>query len=242
MAVTKEKPAPYAPAKTVLDIVTRYRARGLAFPVNAEVLARAGVPESLVQRTLQALVTLGLFNEAGNPTETLEAIRLAPEEELKTHMQNWLKAAYADVFQFVDPTTDDENRVRDAFRPYQPQGQQDRMVSLFLGLCTAAGLSAEKKSATPPRTVIARAVGRTAPPARSRTAPVVHALNAADLVVPAVSSLPPAITGLLQSLPSPDVGWTKDRRDKFVNSFEAILDFYIPVVQDNETTENGGQS
>ena len=127
LAVTADKPAPYATTSAILDIIGRYRNRGLPSPVNADVLARASIPGSLIPRTLQALVTLDLINEAGNPTETLEGIRLAPEAEYKKRLEDWLKGTYADVFSFVDPTTDDETRIRDAFRSYQPVGQQERM-------------------------------------------------------------------------------------------------------------------
>jgi hypothetical protein len=37
----------------------------------------------------------------------------------------------------------------DAFRTYQPIGQQERMVLLFQGLCRAAGIIPEKVSAPP---------------------------------------------------------------------------------------------
>jgi Family of unknown function (DUF5343) len=233
MAVTPDKPAPYAPVKTILEIVDRYRNRGLVFPVTADVLLRAGIPESLVPRTLQALVTLDLFNDVGNPTQTLEGIRLAPEAEYKKQLQDWLKSAYADVFQFVDPTTDDESRIRDAFRSYQPQGQQGRMVSLFQGLCAAAGLAPEKKTRAPrtpatpsrPRNIIMQARGG------------VHHLTAVGLP----TGLPPALSGLLQSLPSDGAGWTKDKRDKFLNAFGTVLDLCFPVVEDGDPTQNGGQ-
>jgi hypothetical protein len=222
--------------KTILEIVDRYRNRGLVFPVTADVLARAGVPESLVSRTLQALVTLDLFKDDGNPTETIEGIRLAPEAEYQKRLQDWLKTAYFDVFQFVDPVTDDESRIRDAFRSYQPQGQQGRMVALFQGLCAAAGLGPEKKTRAPrapakpsrPRNIVMQARGS------------VHHLNAVGL--PSVpTGLPPALSGLLQSLPSGEAGWTKDKRDKFLTTFETVLDYCIPVVEEKPTIENGGQ-
>jgi hypothetical protein len=239
MAVTADKPAPYAPVKTILDIVDRYRNRGLVFPITGDVLARAGVPESLVSRTLQALVTLDLFNDAGNPTETLEGIRLAPEAEYKKCLQGWLKSAYFDVFQFVDPTADDETRIRDAFRSYHPQGQQSRMVSLFQGLCAAAELvpengksAASSASATSPRRH--RAVLNPSA-ARSLQASVgkAHSRSA--------TGLPPAVSGLLQSLPSEGNGWSKEKRQKFLNAFGTVLDLCFPVVEENATTENGGQ-
>jgi hypothetical protein len=238
MAVTADKPAPYAAAKTILEIVSRYRDRGLVFPVNADVLLRAGVPESLVPRTLQALVTLDLFNDAGNPTPTLEGIRLAPEAEYKKHLEGWLKSAYFDVFQFADPTTDDESRIRDAFRSYQPQGQQARMVSLFQGLCAAAELVPENgKSAASPRPAGRRQRAALTPSsARSLQASVIKAQSKNS------TDLPPALSGLLQSLPSNGNGWTKEKRERFLSAFATVVDLYFPVVEENPTTQNGGQS
>jgi hypothetical protein len=239
MAVTSDKPAPYAPSSTILDIVDRFRDRGLVLPVTADVLVRAGVPESLVSRTLQALVTLDLFDKVGNPTETLEGIRLAPEAEYKKRLEDWLKGAYFDVFQFVDPTTDDESRIRDAFRSYQPQGQQSRMVTLFQGLCAAAGLVPENGKSAPqtPRparmSIISSRPRVTVTPARGG----VRKLTAVGLP----SGLPPALSGLLQSLPSNGDGWTKEKREKFLSAFATVVDLYFPVVEENATTQNGGQ-
>jgi hypothetical protein len=246
MAVTQDKPGPYAPASTVLDIVDRYRNRGLVFPVTQEVLVRAGVPESLASRTLQALVALDLFDKTmGNPTETMEGLRLAPEAEFKGRLADWIKAAYADVFKFVDPALDDESRIRDAFRPYEPQGQQGRMVSLFQGLCAAAGLIPEKKksgaamSALPVRTRVAQPsrvlTFKKRPPEGSSKNP---------------TGLPAALDGLLKTLPPSDTGWTKAERKKFLDTFAIVLDYSIPIiaegnapvaVPDKATNENGGQ-
>jgi hypothetical protein len=146
MAVTQDKPVPYAAPTSILEIVSRRRHRGLPNPINADVLGRASIPPSLIPRTLQALQTLDLIDEEGNPTPTFEAIRKAPEAEYKRSLEDWLKGAYAEVFAFVDPATDDEVRIRDAFRSYNPAGQQDRMVTLFQGLCVAAGLAPDKPS------------------------------------------------------------------------------------------------
>jgi hypothetical protein len=41
---------------------------------------------------------------------------------------------------------------------------------------------------------------------------------------------PPAIAGVLATLPDPAVGWIKADRDAFVKAFEAVLDFSIKVV------------
>jgi hypothetical protein len=233
MAVTQDKPAPYAPASAILEIINRYRNRGLIFPVTGEVLARAGISESLIPRTLQAIQTLDLFGADGNPTATMEAIRLAPEPEYEKRLEDWLKSAYADVFAFVDPTIDGEIRIRDAFRGYNPIGQQERMVTLFQGLCTAAGLAPEKQA--PASKPSAPRSAPRAPIRRARNAPPQQLNKSAAARVNAYG-LPPAIAGLVESLPPPEQGWTTAERDKFLTTFEAVLDFAIPVVQQKSTS------
>ena len=148
MPVTADQPAPYAPPSAILEIIHRRRDRGLTAPINADVLARAGVSSSLIPRTLKSLQTLDLINEQGQPTPTFEAIRVAPTPEFQPRMQEWLKNAYADVFAFVDPSQDDEGKITDAFRSYEPAAQQRRMVILFRDLCTAAGLAPQKPAKT----------------------------------------------------------------------------------------------
>lgn len=168
MPVTSDKPAPYAPANSILEIIQRNRDRGLPAPLSPEVLGRVGIPESLIPRVTQSLQALDLIDEQAIPTKTLEGLRLAPEAEYQQRMSEWLKSAYADVFAIVDPAVDGETKVRDAFRNYSPVGQQPRMVSLFLNLLAAAGMVAEKQAAQAREA--ARKVPRTAPriPARLR--------------------------------------------------------------------------
>jgi len=234
MAVTADKPAPYAPIKAILGIIDRYRHRGMTSPITADVLARAGIADSLISRTLQALVALDLINENGDPTPTLEGIRLAPETEYKKRLEDWLKGAYADIFSYVDPTKDDETRIRDAFRTYQPVAQQPRMVSLFQGLCAAAGLIPEKTAhqtlqpespsvATNSRLRGARAAARRTVAERFKDVPR-HKPDS-------VSGLPTPLAGLLASLPPAEDGWTNADREKFLTTFRAVLDFCIPIIE-----------
>jgi hypothetical protein len=236
MPVTANKPAPYATAGAILDLINRYRSRGLPSPVDNEVLARAGVAQTLIPRTLQSLHTLDLVDpKTGMPTQTFEALRLAPEDEYKSRLGEWLKGVYADIFAFVDPSKDSEARIRDAFRNYQPIGQQERMVLLFEGLCAAAGLMPEKParaSAPSPvvtprqRTIVKRIVAD-----KFKNAPR-HA-----------SAIPAPLAGLMASLPAEGDVWTKSERAKFLTTFTAVLDFCFPVVESGARAEkeNGGQ-
>lgn len=237
MAVTQDKSAPYAPPSTVLEVVTRYRERGLPKPINAEVLARAGISETVIPRTLQTLQVLDLIDEDGTPTSTLEGIRLSTETDFQKCLKEWLNSVYADVIQFVDPEKDDEVKVRDAFRSYNPVGQQSRMVTLFLGLYAAAGVRGMSAPKAPSQRIPrpasaptkAKYIPNNRPPRSTSTATL-------------PSGLPPALAGLLADLPQDGNGWTKAKRDRFVGAFQAMLDYSIPIVekepvQDSEEDE-----
>lgn len=236
MAVTTDQPAPYAPASAILDLIERHRNRGLPPVVDIEVLLRAGVSDSLAPRTMQALKTLDLLTDDGRPSEVLEGIRLAPTAEYQQRLAEWLKTAYADALTYVDPATDDEVAIRDAFRQYTPTGQQGRMVTLFMGLFTAAGVMPSR----------ARQPGKKDPASAPKSKPKFSASTSNGRARPTsattvrvntdkgVSSgaLPPAISGLLTSLPSDGDGWTQERRDRFLATFGAVIDFCFPIVAD----------
>jgi Family of unknown function (DUF5343) len=230
MPVTADKPAPYAPASAILGLIERHRNKGLPSPVDASVLARAGISDSLIPRTLQSLQILDLIDDEGRPSQILEGIRRAPEAEYQQRLSEWLHGAYGDALSFVDPSKDDEGRMRDAFRHYNPVGQQPRMVTLFTGLFTAAGVMPERQ-----RQVVPRKQGngkqRTPTPVRAR-ARSDNTTGSGAQSLPAAAptaSLHPALAGLLASLPNYGESWTRGQRDKFVATFGAVLDFCFPI-------------
>jgi len=226
----------------MLEIISRRRHRSLPIPINADVLSRASISPSLIPRTLQAFKILDLINDDGNPTDIFEAIRTCPESDYQRRLEEWLKGAYAEVFAFVDPTKDDEIKIRDAFRSYNPAGQQERMVTLFMGLCAAAGLTPEKTASAPrqPRSNPTPAQRQALNPLHKRIINNSNKFPTARMASVSLG-LPPALSGLLESLPAAGNGWTKDERTKFLTTFQAVLDFCIPVVAAHPRTEDGGQ-
>ena len=251
MAVTADQSAPYTAPKAITDVIERYRNRGLPSPINSDVLMRASVvSKSLIPRTVQSLETLDLIDSEGKPTPNLEGLRLAPEAEFKSRMAEWLKSTYSDVFSFVDPSTDSEVAIRDAFRGYKPVGQQDRMVTLFVGLCAAAGLMPEKSVAAP-RTDQVRAMRRYGNPQPSKVVSAVGTATASRAArrygnpqpsPSTTSDVPAPLAGLLATLPTWTIGWSKAKRDGFMTAFGSVLDFCIPIIESDpkEPNENGG--
>jgi hypothetical protein len=217
--------APYAPGAGILSLLERARERGLPNPVTKDVLARAGIPDSLAPRTFLALQQLDLIGEDGAWTANLDNLRKAPEAEVPARLAEIIRAVYADVFQYIDPAKDSPQAIRDAFRSYVPHGQQDRMVALFMSLCQRAGMASPDSSPAPrePRATTKIQLQR-------RKAKVVSGaahISGSSHVVGASMNLAPPLAGLLTTLPKD--GWTQQERDRFVNAFTAMLDYCVPV-------------
>ncbi|TNE58511.1 MAG: hypothetical protein EP340_05205 [Alphaproteobacteria bacterium] len=232
MPVHQDKPAPYAPTSAIMDIIMRHRTKGLPSPVDADVLGRAGISDSLISRTLQALETLDLIDENGAPTKVFEGIRLAPEADFKVKLDEWLRSAYADALLFVDPETADDTSIRDAFRGYKPIGQQPRMVTLFTGLFAAAGVRPEKQETKPRKPRAESSPRQTKRTPRKPSAGQTSKQDQSSFS----GNLPPALAGLLASLPDEGGTWTQNDRDAFVTTFEAVLNFCYKVAE-NEGEE-----
>lgn len=174
MALSQENSAPYAPKSVLLGLLEKNRTTGLPNPIDKSALSRLGVSDSLLDRTMRALIVLDIVDEDGTHSEMLNALRIAPEAEYPQRMAEWLNSVYADIIQYVDPSSGNEVAVRDAFRVYKPVSQQDRMVNLFAGLYAAAGIWPEdvKRKPSTSRTANSKQPSpKTPPPSKKRQRP-----------------------------------------------------------------------
>ena len=94
------------------------------------------------------------------------------------------------------------------------------MVTLFLGLCGAAGIASEK-------TTQPRKRPRLNPQEPAKHYPQKKQGKGVSTDIPA------PLAGLLASLPPEGQGWTQDQRKKFIDTFGVVLDYCFPK------TENG---
>src|SRR6266508_4428752 len=231
MPLQHDGQAPYGTLAPVVQVIERFRDRGLQTPFTTDVLAKAGVSDSLVGRTLLTLKLLDLVEDDGNPSPALR-------DYAKARFAEMVRGTYAPIFSFVDPATDSPTRIRDAFRSYEPRAQQDRMVSLFLGLCEYAGIISEVPKRTPgPKTARAgQTKTRTTKPPQGRTGskhqPEHGSGGRGEVQVP--DQLPDAIQGVVRELAVVGPTWTKDRRDAFMKVWEAVVDFSYPVREPEE--------
>ena len=219
---------PYAPAKPVVDVIRRFRERGLPEILSRQELHRLGAAEGNSDRIQKTLQFLDLIDAEGRRTELFDRIGKASTAEYEGTVAEVVRAAYAPILAIVDPAVDTDIAVNDAFRHYEPAGQRRQMVSLFLALCREAGIvsggpldrkpRAKRENVTtrPPRAVVPN--GRTATTERREEAPP-------DVPVGPDYRL---LSALIQQLPR-EGRWPSDRRERWLQAFTANIDLLIEV-------------
>jgi hypothetical protein len=131
--------APYASPENVLRVLARARKGGVN-KIDPDFLLQIGIGDGMVARTQRALEYLGFVSEDGSLTPLMTRYVEASEDDAQAVLLSAIRDAYAVVLRAVDPATDDRAKVTNAFRTMKPSGQWGRMVTLFLGLCSAAGI------------------------------------------------------------------------------------------------------
>ncbi|MGH2849336.1 MAG: DUF5343 domain-containing protein [Solirubrobacteraceae bacterium] len=244
MPLTPNGPAPYPPYGKVVQVIEQHRHVGLATPITRENVARLIDSDGLAPRVMRALHLFDLIDERGQPTPRFEALVDAPtEEEFRQRFATILRAAYADVFQYLsDPRASSAERLDSLFRSYEPRGQRDRMVACFRGLCEYVGIMDAPDGAP---------AGQPPPTTRRRPARTRIPLSAASFATADGGTLPADPTGLhpflqvlLAQLPEIGAVWPAERREDWTDLAAAGFRLLYQPSPEDETAsaEEVGQA
>ena len=231
MAESATQHLPYAPPSNVVGVVNRFRDRGLTEPVTKSTLEQVGVSAGNAPRTLAALRFLGLVDEEGYTTDTFKRLRQATTPEYPAALAEVLRNAYKPIFNIVDPAEDELFQIEDAFRGFEPAGQRQRMVTLFLGLCSEARLVPEDKSpkvqSSPTRRQ--RSTGqRTAPRKKTKSESLADEEPPPRREPEDTPQDYPLVQAVVGQLPKSGK-WTRKRRDLWVQAMTSAVDLAIEV-------------
>ena len=219
----EENFVPYASAKSVIQVIKRYRERGLPDPLTLEALQQVGITASMASPTYRALLFLGLVDEAGAKTPAFESIRRATSDEYPLVLADAIRGAYSEIFIIADPAKDDASTIADAFRKYDPTSQRGKMVNLFVGLCEEAGITEPKTKR------------RTRGPATNTRVPRTTAAPAVDAVVlrneDAAEFDFRLVSSIVQQLPK-NGQWTSDKRQRWLDAMTSAIDLLIDVQEE----------
>jgi hypothetical protein len=247
MALVKDGPAPYTTTPAFMEVIDAFRHRSPRTPVTVEGLQMLAIPETIAPRTLQSLKLLDLLDEGGEPTDALLGLKEASTDEFPTRLAEVIRAAYAELFAYGDPTNDPPERIVDLFRRYNPASMRPRMVRLFYGLCKEAGMigaipaipNAPTASSAGTRTRAPRASGAAVTLSRgngggSTLDPPPPKPDPPKPILPKGTELPqqlhPALVGLLRLIPAEGESWkSRERYDTFKAAWDATLAATNPI-------------
>jgi len=216
--------APYAPPENVLRVIERIRKAGLPPKLNAEYLSQLGLNEAIIPRVLRSLDFLGL-SDGGKTTDLAQSVAITGETEWPSVFQGMLRLAYDFVFRVIDPETASRKAVDDAFRPRIPSGQRNRMVTLFLGLCQAAGFAVmEPVYQRPGHGQPKRDKVGTAKLIKRKQGVPQNTHNIVTIERPALppsGRLHPALAGIVSTIPDIE---SRDDLERWIASFRATVE------------------
>jgi Family of unknown function (DUF5343) len=227
---------PYANPGNVMDVLRRYRRLNLpTTALSANDLSVAGVPAGALGRTFGALQFLGLIDADKEITDSWRTLSAADDEEFKEHLGSIVRNAYADIFTRVQPETDSQSTVLQAFQRYEPKSQISRMATLFLALCRESGIPTLDTPKQRPTRVQTTGRARGAQPSNARSG------AAAKQSKPKIAA-PPAsddhadyavITALVHRLPKTGQ-WTRAERDKWIAAITAVTDMVVTLREEDD--------
>lgn len=214
MASSDEAFAPYAPGAPTVAVVRRIREGTTGGNLSLSKLMALGIAEGNAIRVQRALRYLNLIDEGYELTESARRLRKATDAEYQPQLAEIIRGAYGLVFEILpDPSGASGIELSNAFRQFDPAGQRDNMIRLFVALCQEAAL-----------------IGATAPEAKPKGRPAAterKGITAATITVrrkPKGAESDALIQALMAKFPEFNPEWTPEVQAKWFEAFESLRD------------------
>ncbi len=225
MIDTGARSAPYGPPAAILKVISHYRSHEVPEKLSETTLIQVGIKDSLLRVVWRALAFLGLLRDDDTTTDDFRSLRFASDEEFPHVLGGIVQKAYADILSNYDPATAKRGDLMNAFRPYSPASQHERMVTLFLALCQAAGMAvADKPKESSVRTTDRPAI-RTTPRKRASETAITPPIERHE----ATPRIDPLLKALFDKVPNSGEPWPNFER--WLDALKATVKLTNPTAE-----------
>jgi len=212
--------APYASPENIMRVLGKVHSNGLKGPIDGHFLLQLGIGEGMIARTQRALEFLGFDKKDGSATERLDRYIVSSQEEARAILAESVRDSYEMIFRAVSPG-DERTKVFNAFKMMKPQGQWDRMVTLYLHLCREAGFEVKD----PPPNRGAKGEPRPKAPKAARAAALVTKVGPLTPALPPAPPRPPMDAALVALADKLREIHSVDDFDEWVIAYRPLLSF-----------------
>lgn len=227
---SKFKP-PYISFRTLLNLVERMADNGTPPRIDRSFLSGS---EGAKTQVIAALRSFGFIDADHNTTPLLTTMVKNPDQRQEI-IKGVLEQHFPEPVRLgsINAT---QGQLEDAFRAYGITGDTMRKaVAFYLRAAEFAGIPVSPNFKTPS---IQRADGS---PARKNTAKTPKPPGTTPPAPPSgatqFSTLHPGLAGVLADLPPLGKGWTDAEKKRWKLAFDTMIDYSIPVVEEDEEIE-----
>lgn len=220
--------APYAPAPAMIAVLEKHRQVRLNKIDDVTLDLRIGITETLRPRVLRSLKVLGFIDDEGVPTAEFAKLPGLSDADYMPFLADMLVDAYAPVLEDIgDKDMGDADAVEAAFRSFTPTGQIKRMVNLYLGLMSYAGVITEGPRKRGGKSPSAPASARTVRTPKQKSLPVVDPTPISEVTVTPTNATTQTVT--LRSGGTVTLGYDASLFDLDDDDREFVLDLVLKV-------------
>ena len=239
MQTQTEKPenttVPYFAFKTLLNTLDTMKDKGIPNRVDRTFLV--GMSGAGQTQFISGLKSLGLIDENGDVQSQLKDMVQASPSDRKRLLGEVLRQRYPEAIKLGESNAT-TGQLQEVFNEeYGVQGDTTRKaIAFYLG----AARYTENVPLSPLfQTPKVRAAGGSWKRKRTkRESPDTNGQHPHTSPSPPVADLHPALLGVLSELPKRNDSWTVERRAEFLATFKAVVNFTIPIAEEDDKEES----
>lgn len=219
---------PYFAFRTLINTLDQMKDKGIPNRIDRTFLV--GMSGTGQTQFIAGLKSLGLIDSTGTVTPVLKELAQAGPADRKRVLGEVLTARYPEAVE-LGKTNATTGELVEVFREYGATGDTARKgIAFYLQAAAYAGDIPLSPHFQTPKVSSSGGTRRKRQSQQQQPSGQTDEQNDPSDGI-RQPTLHPALAGVLSELPPQGHGWTKERRDAFMTTFSAVVNFTIPVVE-----------